>query len=351
MKIADIFKNKNQSKNDYYKYLKAPQERDKYNFLKSKFFIIIISLFFIVAAVIIVLQFRTAKQIQKLIFNQEFNKAIVIATTYLKDSKSEKISFLLAEALFIKSFYLKESDEANNYRARALDIFNKIVTKGKKLSSIELFAYGFLLSYSKTDMDKGVDYLKESLKENQEDGKLGAYINRRIIKINTKPLHFVDIYERIAFTLYRLKRYREATAFYKRSLKTRPKTIHYFFMALIEKNLKNYKSAKKLLNLVLNTEKNEDVRMNCYLILANIEFKQENFKKAEEFYKKTIELNSQSANSYYFLGKIYRKQKKLKLYRKYLREAARLGHKKAKTMFPSYELKEMRKRRAFGKGR
>ncbi len=350
MKISELFKSKNKNSNEYYyQYLRKPETKSKFAFLKSKSFILIISLAFVIASTIIILRFSTSRKIQKLIYNQEFDRAILIARTYLKNNKNEKVTFLLAESLFIKSFYIKNESEIEKLRDESQKLLNSAIKKNANISSIELFTYGFLLSRDNSDMDKGVDYLKDAIKKNQKDGKLGAYINRRIIRVNNKPLRFVDIYERIALTLFKLKRYRESLDYYKSALKTRPKTIHYFFMGLINKHLKNYKKARQLLNLVLKTEKNEDVRANCYLLLANIEFKQENFQKAEEFYKKTLELNSQSANSYYFLGKIYRKQKKLKKYREYLKEAAKLGHKKAKTMFPSYELKKMRKQQVYRK--
>jgi tetratricopeptide (TPR) repeat protein len=344
MNIKELFNKSDNNKKNYYQYLRKPTKNNKLDFLKSKSFIFIVAAFFTTAAIIIVFQFRTTKKIQKLIYNQKFDRAIKVAGDYLKKNENPEVSFLLAESLFIKSFYVKNSNETEQYQSRALNILSKFMKKKKDKSSIELFTYGFLLIKKKEDMDKGVDFLKLAIKENKEDGKLGAYINRRIIKINNKPLQFVDIYERIAFTLYRLKRFHESLNYYRLALKTRPKTIHYFFMALVNKNLKNFDKAEKLIKLVLNTEANEDVKEKCFLLLANIEFKRENFQKAEKFYKKTLEINSQSANSYYFLGKIYRRQRKIKRYRSYLRKAAELGHKKAKTMFPSYELKEMKKK-------
>ncbi len=335
---------KNKKKNNYLHYIhkQEPFGQRLLNIFKSKYFIFIVAAAAVVFTIFFVLNFRTAKQIQKLIFNEKFDRAIKVARNYLESGKSSAVSRLLGEALFIKTYRITDENEIRLNKEEIKKIFKEI-TKTEKENSAVLFMYGFLLVENAEERDAGVDLLKKALQLNKKDGEIGAYINRRIIVINGMPFQLVDVYERISAALYQLKRYREAIEYYNLCLKTRPKTIHYFFLAMIYKDLNQMEQAAKYVNIVLKTENNKMVQAKCYLLLAHIEYSRNNMDEAEKIYKKTLEFDSQCADSYYFLGKIYRKKKNFTLFNQYMRKAAEAGHEQAQRLIPAYGLNRHRR--------
>ena len=335
---------RNRKKNDYLHYIKKNEavRNPILSFIKSKYFIFIAAGAAVIFTIFFVLNFRTAKQIQKLIFNEKFDRAIIVARNYLENNKNTDVSRLLGEALFIKTYRITNEDEIRQNKEEIKKIFKEL-TKNSMENSAVLFMYGFLLVESTEERDFGVDLLKKALQLNKKDGEIGAYINRRIIVINGMPFQLVDVYERIAAALYLLKRYREAIEYYNLSLKTRPKTIHYFFLAMIYKELNLMDQAVKYVNIVLKTENNKIVQAKCYLLLAHIEYNRNNMDEAEKIYKKTLEFDSQCADSYYFLGKIYRKKKNFTLFNLYMRKAAKAGHEQAQKLIPACGLNRHRR--------
>jgi tetratricopeptide (TPR) repeat protein len=328
------FSKKKRTKNDLSLYYSNPVKNKKQNFKTSRI-LIIASFLAVFIAAFFLLKPKVSRQIKDLIMSRNFDGAIFKSESYLKSNPNDAdIRFLFAQALFLK--YLKLADEVNApLKNKAREIFEELVKKSEKSSKL-FFSLGYILSEDNEDADRSVDLLKKAIELNKKDGELGLYINRRVIVSGNKPVELVDVYERIGFLLYRLKRYREAIEYYDKALGMHPKTLHFLYKALIYKDLSLYDKAKEALERVILTESNDEVKAKAYFLRANIEFKQGHYDKAEEFYKKVLKIDSQNAESYYYLGKISHLLRKNKEFREYMKKAAQLGHKRAQIRMRGY---------------
>lgn len=133
-----------------------------------------------------------------------------------------------------------------------------------------------------------------------------------------------DIPEYLGLSYASLGMTNESIAAFTEALLSRESDV--LLLAIAQQYYKNhqYPAAKQYLSRVETLSENDDIKMKAYILLGNIALEEEDYDMAKDKFSLVLDMDKNSADSYYGLGVVYEKKGDLARARSMWRTALRL---------------------------
>ncbi len=221
--------------------------------------------------------------------NQEYDKLISQCNEILKKDPLDTESLVFSGFAY---FYKAISESSMEKKAPLL--FNSI----KRLRLAKLNKMGLL--------DGEVSYILA-----KSYFHLGRYYYDLAIKYFEdaidKNFNANDVYEYLGLAYSQLGSPEKGIENYTKALEYKKSDVILLAIAKNYLQMNNLKKAKEYLVRTLNTTKDSTIEKKARFMIADIYMKEGELIRAEDEYKKIIDIDSKSADAHYYLGEVYRR--------------------------------------------
>ena len=114
-----------------------------------------------------------------------------------------------------------------------------------------------------------------------------------------------DSYEYLGLAYSELEKYDTAIDYFTKAAETNSKDLLYITLAQTHFKVGDMTKAEEYLIRTINRTKEQDLEEKSRFLLGRIYFEKKEYIKAEDQYRKILEINDKSADAHYYLGEIY----------------------------------------------
>ena len=114
-----------------------------------------------------------------------------------------------------------------------------------------------------------------------------------------------DTYEYLGLAHSEIGDYESSVVYFQNAVEQSPNDIRYLVLSQAYLNLGDSDRAEEFLIRALNKTQDSQIARKCRFLLGKIYFEKNELTKAEDEYKKILEISPKSADAHYYLGEIY----------------------------------------------
>ncbi len=257
---------------------------------------------------------NTHSQINRLIKNKNYTKAIKLINNLLKKNANDPFALKAkGQVYFITTLYNLNPNDNEKLLDQSIKFLLLLQKNNKEYIKSDTYFFIGCLHFIKAQLYQNeyyytdaLKYLKKSYKLNQKDKETKKYIKENGFKLPlNEKLYSISLLGLIGYISYNTGDYNKAVLYFEKAVKEKSSPyIYYLYLALAYKEMDNYNKAIENMLIVINNEKKTDILEQSYYILSKIFILKKEYSKAEKYIKKIQQLFL-TAESYYQLGLIY----------------------------------------------
>jgi len=258
--------------------------------------------------------------IDGLIDEGQFEKVLGLAE---KIEKEKKFDVRLHKMMAKNAYYLaKKNDGIHNdkteigwkyFKEAIVHVKKAILLAGSKklaagkspIDSVDYYILGFSYMHLGDDKYKeAIRYLMVSRNLNSGDNSLDNSNSRYFSQDNLLRM--------LGYLNYKVGSYKEAVKYYKLANKRKKAVLNYLYMGISYKFLKEYKKAIDCFKIVNKYTDSDSIKLNSLHNLGWIYFHQGKIKNAKQIYLKSVSLDTNFSEGFYWLGNMKESEGDLK---------------------------------------
>jgi len=295
-----------------YKKRKRPKFRDwdtqppRYRFLRP---LLILGVVASLALLVVILLQKPDiyRNIQDMTKESRFEEAERLARSlHEKDPLDVQALLLLGRNYFQKAvaFDSRERDESETEEGweqyqYAVEALKKaiLLDKNNLLGSFDYFILGYAyLKRGKQHYGEALEYLRQAESMDTNDMQLS--------KAKDAFARKETLQQTMGYLYYQTGEYTNALAYYRQHNEKKPNILDNVYIGLCELALGEY--AKAIASFRLVREHSSQTQLQFFAVkqLAHVYFRLEQYEDAEDYFKASVELNTNYAEGFYWLGKL-----------------------------------------------
>jgi tetratricopeptide (TPR) repeat protein len=187
-----------------------------------------------------------------------------------------------------------EEDVKNTYLDKSISDLKKVIASGSVIDTSKIDYILGKAFFQKGDFyyDEVIYYLKKSLDKLEESG------------YDSKEINYI-----LGLSYFHIGDYDNSIAAFKQTMESGEKSR--LIIAVTEYNKGDLDTAYRYLDELVNSTEDKVIKNTCLYWIAKVYLDKKEYYKAIEIFNRIIKENPDSADAYYYLGIIYKRQNNL----------------------------------------